>query len=214
MIPENATEWYQFTCPRCAARWSIHYEVRRVTDDAGQVRNFYTSHGLPCESPVHAQAICTSCGHAPVHAELASGPPDRDLPAPAAAGGGGQPAVPRRYGVLHAWRRFTFEAVISLDAASPSGHQLGRQAAPYPAQTRALMVHVPPQGGPGKGDYLPAIITRRDEQPLAPGDSHVTVTISVPEEEASGVFPPGRHFALWSGNDVGHGTVLRRVLFD
>lgn len=223
MIPENDTEWYQFACPRCEQRWALSYEVRRVTDDAGQIRSFYTSQGLPCEAPAHAQATCTSCSYAPVHTELLGGPPAEIPPGPLAPGTGEQPAVPaapHHYGALDASRRYTFEAIISLDSAGiPGGWQPRQAVSQYSAETHTLMVHVPYQGEAGKGEagkgeFLPAIVTRSDEQPLRPGDSHVTVTISVPRDEGSEVFTPGRHFALWAGIDVGHGTVLRRVLFD
>ena len=219
MIPESATEWYQFTCASCQATWTGQYQVRRATDDAGQTKTFYVSHGLPCDSPALAQTACPGCGHAPVRAELLSIPPGRDLPAPAHQRHHG---APHCYGPLNTSRRFRFKAIVSLDrggwhpqrpAAQYPEEARDPAAARYPEETRSLMVHVPAPGSHDAGSFLPAVIVRDDEQPLRPGDSYVTVTISVPGGEASRLFSPGSHFELWAGTDVGHGAVSRRVVF-
>lgn len=211
MTPETATEWYQFTCPRCQTRLTVRYQVRRVTDDAGQTRSFYTRHRLPCEAPARAQVTCPSCGHAPIRAELLGTPPASGLAAAPAAANAGHHAAPHRHGPLDASRRFTFKAVISLSLDSPHGRHPRQPTTQDRWETRALMVRVPDPDG--TGSFLPAVITRDDEQPLRPGDSHVIVTISVPGGEAPGLFSPGSHFALWAGTDVGSGTVSRRVFF-
>jgi hypothetical protein len=211
VIPETATEWYQFTCACCQAMWTSQYEVRRVTDDAGQVRAFYMSHGLPCDVPALAQAACPGCGHAPVRAELLSIPPGRDLPVPSARRQLPHQSAPHCYGALDASRRFTFKAIVSLDRA---GWHPRQPVAQSPEETRSLVVHVQaPPDSHDAGSFLPAVIVRDDEQPLRPGDSYVIVTISVPSGEASRLFSPGSHFALWAGTDVGHGAVSRRVVF-
>jgi len=213
MIPESATEWYQFICASCQATWTAQYQVRRVTGDAGETRTFYVSHGLPCDSPALAQTACPGCGHAPVRAELLSIPPGRDLPAPARRRHHG---APHCYGPLNTSRRFRFKAIVSLDRAGwhPQPSAAPYQAeARYPEETTSLVVHVPAPDPDEAGSFLPAVIVRDDEQPLRPGDSFVTVTISVPDGEASRLFCPGSHFALWAGTDVGHGAVSRRVVF-
>jgi hypothetical protein len=205
MIPETATEWYQFTCACCQATWTSQYQVRRVTD-AGQAWAFYMSHGLPCDAPALAQAACPGCGHAPVRAELLAAPPGRDLPAPRQLP---RHSAPHCYGSLDASRRFTFKAVVSLER---TGWHPRPPVAQYPEETRSLMVHVPTPDSHDAGSFLPAVIVRDDEQPLRPGDSYVIVTISVPSGEASRLFSPGSHFALWAGTDVGHGAVSRHVV--
>lgn len=207
---EPATEWYQFTCNRCGARWNGRYQVRRLTDDAGRDRVFYTRHGLPCEAPARAQTACPACGHVPVRVDLLFVPPARELSAPAASGRTGPPAPPHRYGRLDASRRFLFKAVISL------GNFTGlrpHDAAHSGLEIRSLMVRIPDPDERGTGSFLPAIIARNDDLPLRPGDSHVVVTISVPSGEASARFSPGTRFALWAGTDVGEGVVTRRVFF-
>jgi hypothetical protein len=40
------------------------------------------------------------------------------------------------------------------------------------------------------------------------------VTITVRDDEADAFFDAGLRFALWSGSDVGHGIVSRRVFTD
>jgi hypothetical protein len=212
MITESAVEWYRFTCPRCLAQWVAHYEVRSFTDDAGQLRSFYRCHGLPCEAPAHAEAACPICHHAPARAELLSQPVTGTIPERPAVSRPGQPAIWRRHGPMTVWRQFKFKAIISLDPAAqlPAARF---PAAPYPAETHSVMVHAWAPGLPGSDRYFPAVIVRDDEQALRPGDSDVIVTISVPDDEASEFFSPGRPFALWTGTDVGHGTVSRHVFF-
>lgn len=219
MKPEKITEWYQFRCTGCGQRWTARYEVRRSTDDAGQVRSYYMRDGLPCEAPALAQESCPACGRAPVHAELLAGPPDNAVPAPhAPAARDGNHAEAHRLSTVQAWRRFTFEATVSLDEAD--GGDIPDEGLPpqsvthLPVETRSLMVRLPHPDLPGAGDFMPAVITRDDGRRLRPGDRHVIVRISVPRGEATGTISAGTRFALWSGTDVGHGTVLRRVLFD
>jgi hypothetical protein len=212
MITESAVEWYRFTCPQCLTQWVAHYEVRSFTDDTGQPRSFYRCHGLPCEAPAHAEAACPICHHIPARAELLSQPATDTIPEPPAASRPGQPAIRPPRGGMTVWRQFKFKAVISLDPAA----QLPAAplpAAQYPAEAHPLMVHAAPPGLPGSDRYFPAVIVRDDEQALRPGDSRVIATISVPDDQASEFFSPGRPFALWTGTDVGHGTVSRHVFF-
>jgi hypothetical protein len=213
MITESTVEWYRFTCPRCQAQWVAHYEVGRFTDDAGQSRSFYRCHGLPCQAPARAESACPVCGHAPVRAELpdTSGrtrtPAADTLPEPPAPPLPGPAAADRRQRPMTVWRQFKFKAVISLDPAARL------PAADHSAETHSIMVHASRPDQPGSDRYFPAVIARDDEQPLSPGDSRVAVTISVPDDEASEFFSPGRPFSLWTGTDIGHGTVLLHVFF-
>ena len=41
----------------------------------------------------------------------------------------------------------------------------------------------------------------------------IPVTISVPDDDASGFFQTGQHFTVWDGADIGHGTVAQRLFF-
>ena len=205
MITESTVEWYRFTCPRCQAQWVAHYEVGRFTDDADQSRSFYRCHGLPCEAPARAESACPVCHHAPVRAELLDRAAADMLPEPPAAPLPGPPAGHHR--PMTVWRQFKFKAVISLDPAARL------PATQYPAETHSVMVHASRLDLPGSDRYFPAVIARDDEEPLSPGDSRVAVTISVPDDEAAEFFSPGQPFALWSGTDVGHGTVLLHVFF-
>ena len=207
MITENAVEWYRFTCPRCLAQWVAHYEVTSFTDDAGQPRSFYRCEGLPCEAPARTEVACPVCHSAPARAELLSQPAAAAVPEPPAASSPGQRADRRPPRPMTVWRQFKFRAVISLD---PGARLLPTH---YPAETHSVMVRAQAPAAPGSGRYFPAVIIRDDEQPLRPGDSGVNATISVPDDEAAEFFSPGRPFALWTGTDVGHGTVTRHVFF-
>lgn len=207
MITESTVEWYRFTCPRCQTQWVAHYEVDRFTDDAGQSRSFYRCRGLPCEAPARAGTACPVCRHAPVQAELLDRPAAGTVPESPAAPRPGPPATRHRQGPMTVWRQFRFKAVISLDPAARL------PAAQDTAETHSVMVHASRPDLPGSDRYFPAVIARDDEHPLSPGDSRVIVTISVPDDEAAEFFSPGRPFALWTGTDVGHGTVSRHVFF-
>ena len=207
MVTESTVEWYRFTCPRCQAQWVAHYEVASFTDDAGQARSFYRCHGLPCEAPARAGTACPICHHAPVRAELLGHAAADTVPEPPATHSPRQPATLRHPGPFTVSRQFMFKAIISLD---PEARLPVTQA---PAETHSVMVHASRPDLPGSDRYFPAVIVRDDEQPLSPGDSNVVVTISVPDDEASEFFSAGRTFALWTGTDVGDGTVSRRVFF-
>ena len=207
MVTESTVEWYRFTCPRCQAQWVAHYEVASFTDDAGQSRSFYRCHGLPCAAPARAappapSAITPRCGPS-CSATPQPTPSLSRLPPTAPA----SPPPLRHPGPFTASRQFMFKAVISLD---PEARLPVTQA---PAETHSVMVHAPRPDLPGSDRYFPAVIVRDDEQPLSPSDSNVIVTISVQTTRHPSSSPPGRTFALWTGTDVGHGTVSRHVFF-
>ena len=46
-----------------------------------------------------------------------------------------------------------------------------------------------------------------------PGD-HATVTAKVSDDHADAYLDAGERFTLWSGGEVGHGTIYRRVFTD
>jgi hypothetical protein len=51
---------------------------------------------------------------------------------------------------------------------------------------------------------------RDDEAPPRPGD-RVLVTARVTDDHADQYLDAGQRFTLWSGGEVGHGIVYRRV---
>ena len=63
---------------------------------------------------------------------------------------------------------------------------------------------------PGGTRIFPAEICWDDDEPLHPGD-RAEVTITVTDDEAPEFLDGGQRFTLWSGDDVGHGTITRRV---
>jgi hypothetical protein len=75
------------------------------------------------------------------------------------------------------------------------------------------MVHAPSCLRPTRDQYFPAVIYTADGRPLVPGDRGVSVTISVPDDDASGCFQSGQRFIVWDGTDIGHGTVGQRWSF-
>lgn len=111
-------------------------------------------------------------------------------------------------------RQIRFRALIALDpvgsrrAASlrPSRHP----AQQYPNRTHTLMIRALRLRSPGGIRYFPAEICWDDEQPLHPGD-HAEVTITVTDDEAPDYLDAGQRFTLWSGGEVGHGTISRKV---
>jgi GTPase len=72
------------------------------------------------------------------------------------------------------------------------------------------MVQAPRLHSPGGTRTFPAEICWDDEQPLCPGD-HAEVAITVTDDEAPDFLDGGQRFVLWAGEDVGHGTIIRRV---
>jgi hypothetical protein len=103
-----------------------------------------------------------------------------------------------------------FRAIITLDLAEPRPGTLHPPAQQYPNPTRALMVRVRPLRNAGSVRCFPAEICWDTEQPLHPGD-RAAVTIAVTDDEASAYFDAGQRFSLWSGGDVGHGVIARKV---
>jgi hypothetical protein len=66
---------------------------------------------------------------------------------------------------------------------------------------------------PALSRYFPAAIYRLDDQPLAPGQVSVVVTIEVADDEAGAFLGPGQRVTLWNGHDIGRGVISRRVFF-
>ena len=109
-------------------------------------------------------------------------------------------------------RQFRYRAQITIDPVRARAlHPPARQ---YPSHTRALMIAALPlraDGGPAR--LLPAEIWRDGDEPLRPGD-HATVTARVSDDHADAYLDAGERFTLWSGGEVGHGTIYRRVFTD
>lgn len=108
--------------------------------------------------------------------------------------------------------QFKFRALITLDPVESRPGALHPPAPQYPNHTRALMIR-PLRAGAGSARCLPAEIWWDGDEPLRPGD-HATVTARVAGNRADAFLDAGQRFTLWSGRDVGHGTVCRRVFTD
>jgi hypothetical protein len=72
------------------------------------------------------------------------------------------------------------------------------------------MVRACPLHNAGSARYFPAETCWDSEQPLHPGD-RAWVTIMVTDDQASAYLDAGQRFTLWSGGDVGHGVIARKV---
>jgi hypothetical protein len=211
---EISVESYLFTCVRCTARWTEDYQVSQVIDDAGGLRSFYRHHGAPCEAPVSGNVECPNChGTRAQRDPLYGAPADVGLgalaghaavvPAPRAAEGVPGPV---RHAATGIWHRFKFAAVITLDTARRPGGQ-------YLSGVPGLIVHAPSCQPPARHQYFPVVVYTDDDLPLRPGDRGISVVMSVPDDDAADFFQPGRHFALWDGTDIGHGTVAQPLFF-
>ena len=111
-------------------------------------------------------------------------------------------------------RQFRFRVLITLDPVEPRPGELHPRAQQYPCHTRSLMILAEPlRAGVGPARCLPAEFWWDSEQPLHPGD-HALVTARVSDDEADAFLDAGQRFTLWSGGQVGHGTVCRRVFTD
>jgi len=103
-----------------------------------------------------------------------------------------------------------FRALITLDPARlrlPALHPSGRE---YPNHTRALVVRARPLRNVGSTRLFPAEICWDGEQPLHPGD-RAWVTLTVTDDAVGAYLDAGQCFALWSGGEVGHGVIARKV---
>ena len=217
MAIETSVEYYLFTCARCGARWTEDYQVSEAVDDAGNVRSFYRYRGVSCEAPVRGNVECPNCHDTRSRRDpLYLTRPDFDpgeaghvgtVPQPRAEVGGAEERPRRkRHRTPGTWHRFKFSAVIALDAA-------GRSKRQYLSGVPGLMVHAPSCLRPAHDQYFPAVIYTADGRPLTPGDRGVSVTISVPDDDAAGCFQSGQRFIVWDGTDIGHGTVGQRLSF-
>jgi hypothetical protein len=109
---------------------------------------------------------------------------------------------------VHAVRHYKYRAVVSLDGAARNAPAQG-----YPSGTHAVMIWCSNPAAPAQRRYFPAAIYQPDEQPLAPGEAGLVVTIEVADDEASTFPGPGQDVTLWNGHDIGHGVISRRVFF-
>lgn len=111
-------------------------------------------------------------------------------------------------------RQLRFRALITLDPAGAPSVLPSRPSRPqaqgYLNYTHSLMVQALRLRAPGGVRTFPAEICWDDEAPLHPGD-HAEVTITVTDDEAPEFLGAGQRFTLWSGGDVGHGTITRRI---
>jgi len=103
-----------------------------------------------------------------------------------------------------------FRAVITLDPTVPRPAAQHPPAREYLNHTRALVVRARPLRNAGSVRYFPAEICWDSGQPLHPGD-RAWVTVTVTDEDAGAYFDAGQSFILWSGGDVGHGIIARKV---
>jgi hypothetical protein len=109
--------------------------------------------------------------------------------------------------------QFRFRAVITLDPAKPRPGALHPPAQQFSSHTHALMVLARPLRYAGSARHFTAETCWDSEGPLRAGD-RAWVTVTVTDDEAGGYFEAGQQFILWSGGEVGHGTVARRVFTD
>jgi hypothetical protein len=82
--------------------------------------------------------------------------------------------------------------------------------AQYFNPTRALMLRTESREKPGVYRSFSAELSWDEDGPLRPGDRHV-VTVTLTDDDAMVFFCAGQRFTLWSGVEVGHGTISRRV---
>jgi hypothetical protein len=213
VIVETAVESYQFTCARCAARWTESYEVRQVTDDAGAIESLYRFRGAPCEAPVGGNVACPVCRSTQVRKDPLYLTPvaEVELP-PGMAVAAAAPLIPRPRAAWGTWHRYKFAASVTMDAGVPGGRATRRRRE-YRSGAPGLFVRAPSCERPSVHQYFPAVFFTDDKRPLRPGDKRVRAIIEVPDDDASGFFQAGSRFTLWDGADVGRGTVAQRIIW-
>jgi len=111
-------------------------------------------------------------------------------------------------------RQFRYRALVTLDPVEPHPAAPHAPARQYQNHTRALMILARPlRADGGSARILPAEMWWDSEEPLHPGD-HAVVTARVADDHADAFLEAGQRFVLWSGGNVGHGTIYRRVFSD
>ena len=110
-------------------------------------------------------------------------------------------------------RQFRYRAQITLDPVEPRPGALHPPARQYPSHTRALMIAALPLRADGPGPAPPGgnlAGRRRAAAPRRPrrGDGPGV------RRQADAFLDAGARFTLWSGGEVGHGTIYRRVFTD
>ena len=107
-------------------------------------------------------------------------------------------------------RQARFRALITLYSLEPRPEALHAAVPQFHNHTHALMVRARPLRQAGSTRYFPSEISWDSEQPLRRGDSRV-VTVTVTDDEAGEYLGAGQRFTLWSGGEVGYGTISRKV---
>jgi hypothetical protein len=80
----------------------------------------------------------------------------------------------------------------------------------YLNRTHELMLRAESREKPGVYRSFSAELCWDEDVPLHPGERHV-VTVTLTDDDAPMFFFAGQRFTLWSGAEVGHGTISRRV---
>jgi len=107
-------------------------------------------------------------------------------------------------------RQFRYRAVITLDPARPGPSVLHPPARQYPNHTHALVVLAHSLNEADRYKYFPAETSWDGGEVLHPGD-HAVVTVTVTDDEAAEFLGTGQEITLWSGGEIGHGTISRRI---
>ena len=107
-------------------------------------------------------------------------------------------------------RQARFRALITLYSLESRPEALHPAVPQFHNHTHALMVRARPLRQAGSTRYFPSEISLDGEQPLRRGESCV-VTVTVTDDEVSEYLGGGQRFTLWSGGEVGFGTISRKV---
>ena len=107
-------------------------------------------------------------------------------------------------------RQARFRALITLYSLESRPEALHPAVPQFHNHTHALMVRARPLRQAGSTRYFPSEISWDGEQPLRRGESCV-VTVTVTDDEVSEYLGGGQRFTLWSGGEVGFGTISRKV---
>jgi hypothetical protein len=107
-------------------------------------------------------------------------------------------------------RQARFRALITLYSLELRPEALHAAVPQFHNHTHALMVRARPLRQAGSTRYFPSEISWDSEQPLRRGDSCV-VTVTVTDDEVGEYLGAGQRFTLWSGGEVGYGTISRKV---
>ncbi|MGH3255779.1 MAG: hypothetical protein ACRDOU_10300 [Streptosporangiaceae bacterium] len=100
-------------------------------------------------------------------------------------------------------KRCKYQALVTPNASDEAREKLG-------SGSHRMVLRVE-NSETRRSQVFAALVDADEEAPFRPGKPEVVVTLRVIGDDMADYLDIGSHFSLWSGSDVGHGVVTRRL---